>query len=101
VVCSFRVGKGLAALALLVGLQYAITWLSVRSDGVKHAVKNAPRLLFHRGQFIRASMRRERVTEDQVYAAMRSEGILHPGDVEVVVLETDGSMSVIRRPGGR
>jgi uncharacterized membrane protein YcaP (DUF421 family) len=42
-------------------------------------------------------MRRERVTEDEVQAAARAQGIDSLQDVTAAVLETDGSFSVIRR----
>ena len=37
--------EGLTAFALLIGLQYAITWLSVRFPVVEMSVKSEPRLL--------------------------------------------------------
>lgn len=40
-----------------------------------------------------------RVTEDELRAAVRPVGLAAMGDVEAVVLETDGSFSVIRRDG--
>ncbi len=44
--------EGLLALALLIGLQFVITWLSVRSPTVNRLVKAEPALLFHRGHFL-------------------------------------------------
>ncbi|MBL6458440.1 DUF421 domain-containing protein [Belnapia sp. T6] len=89
--------EGITAFALLVLLQYAITWLSVRSDRVRSFVKAEPCLLLSDGRFLHAAMRRERVTEDEVQAAARAQGIASLDDVAAAVLETDGSFSVIRR----
>lgn len=44
-------------------------------------------------------MRRERITRDEVQAAIGSEGGADPQDVAAVVLETDGSISVLREGG--
>src|SRR3990170_1372212 len=44
--------EGIVALALLIGLQFLITWLSVRSAKVSRLVKAEPALLFHRGSFL-------------------------------------------------
>lgn len=87
--------EGVTAFALLVMLQFAVTWASVRSVRVRGWVKAEPRLLFHDGAFLEAAMRDERVTRDEVLAAMRQGGHGGPDGVRSVVLETDGSMSVV------
>ena len=83
------------AFALLVMLQFAITWSSVRWHGVHRLVKSEPQLLYHDGSFLRAAMHRERVTESELLAAVRLQGRGSMGDVEAIVLETDGTISVI------
>ena len=91
--------EGIVALALLVGLQYAITWTSVRVSWVRRVVTGEPVLLLYRGDLLPASLRRARVTEDDVRAAIRSAGLAAVETAEAVVLETDGSFSVIRSAG--
>lgn len=87
--------EGLVALALLVALQFIITWLSVRSSTVSYLVKSEPRLLFHNGEFLRNAMRAERVNEYEVLQAMRSQGVSELDKVSSVILETDGSLSIL------
>ncbi len=89
--------EGVVAFALLILLQFIVTWLSVRSDVVRRAVRAEPRLLLYRGDFLRDAMRSERVTESEVCQAIRSQGILALGEAEGVVIETDGTFSVIGR----
>ena len=92
--------EGLLAFALLAGLQYAVAWLSVRSPRFGAVVKSEPSLLLHRGRFIEGAMRRQRVTRDEVVSALRSSGLSRPEDAAAVVLETDGSLSVVRATDG-
>lgn len=87
--------EGALALGLLVGLQYGIAWLSVRSPTVSQLVKGEPTLLYYKGEFLRDNMRRERVVEAEVRQAIRVEGSAAIADIQAVVLETDGSFSVI------
>jgi uncharacterized membrane protein YcaP (DUF421 family) len=87
--------EALAAFALLCGLQFAVAFLSVRSERFQRLIKAEPSLLFYRGVFVEAAMRRERVTQEEILAAMRGSGAAAPSDVDAVVLETDGSFSVI------
>jgi uncharacterized membrane protein YcaP (DUF421 family) len=87
--------RGVLALALLASLQFAITWSSVRVRWLRRIVTGEPALVLHRGGFLPAALRRVRVTEDEVRAAVRSRGIADLREVHAVVLETDGSFSVI------
>jgi len=89
--------EGLLALGLLVGLQYAVTWASVRSPLVRRVVKSEPSLLFYEGRMLEQALRAQRVTQAEVRAAVRASGMANLQEVEAVVLETDGTFSVIAR----
>ena len=93
---SVALVEGLAAFALLAGLQYAVAWLSVRSLRFSDLVKSEPTLLLHHGRFLESAMRSQRVTRAEILAALRSSGAVESGQVAAVVLETDGSLSVIQ-----
>lgn len=88
--------EGLTAFATLIGLQFIVAWLSVRSQWVSDLVKAEPTLLLHRGKYCRAAMKQQRVVEAEVRAAVRSQGIASLSEVEAVVLETDGSFNVVK-----
>jgi uncharacterized membrane protein YcaP (DUF421 family) len=45
-------------------------------------------------------MRAERITREEILAAVRANGAADVGEVAAVVLETDGSLSVILDAGG-
>lgn len=87
--------EGLAGLAVLILLQLVVTWLSVRSRLVRRLVRSEPALLYYRGRLLDRALRAERVTESEVYQAVRSSGSAGLGEVEAVVLESDGSFSVV------
>lgn len=86
---------GIFAFALLIGLQFTITWLSVRSKVISRLVKSEPKLLFYDGQFLRSAMKNERVTEPELLAAVRSEGLSDLHQVQAIILETQGEVNVI------
>ena len=93
--------EGVLALATLIGLQFLITWSSVRSPRVKALIKSEPTLLAHDGRLVEGAMRRQRMTRDDVLAALRSEGLDDLSQAAAVVLETDGSISVLKALSGR
>jgi uncharacterized membrane protein YcaP (DUF421 family) len=91
---SVALVEGVTALVLLVALQYAVAWASVRSRRVERLVKSSPTLLYRDG-FLDDAMRRERVTVDEVKQAARGQGHTDLDSVGAVVLETDGTLSFL------
>jgi uncharacterized membrane protein YcaP (DUF421 family) len=89
--------EGLVALALLIALQWVVAWGSSRSKRISQLVKSEPRVLYHRGHMIEAALLRERVAHEEIMAAARGSGYGDLSEVETVVLETDGTLSVIGR----
>jgi uncharacterized membrane protein YcaP (DUF421 family) len=94
---SVSLAEGATALALLIVLQFLVTWLSVRWRGFARTVRSEPALLVRNGEFCSDSMQRERITEGEVLSAVRSSGGRGIDDVSAVFLESDGSISVVRR----
>ena len=92
---SDRFGKGIVAFALLVVFQYVITWISVRSSIIQKLIKSEPALLLYRGEMLHDVMKEERIAEGEILAALRTSGISAIEDADAVILETDGSFSVI------
>lgn len=91
---------GLVALALLIGLQFIVAWLSSRSRLASQVCKARPTLLFFNGAFLQEALRAERVTEDEVRTAMRAAGLGSADQADAVVLETSGDLSVLFRRDG-
>ncbi|GAA0595761.1 DUF421 domain-containing protein [Caenispirillum bisanense] len=87
--------EGAAAFALLIGLQMAVAWGSARSPRFRRLVKAEPRLLLHRGEMLHGALLAERVAPEEVLAAVRSSGQADLSQVTAVVLETDGTFSVV------
>lgn len=86
--------EGVLGLVLLVLLQFVVSRGSHRWPAVERVVKSEPVLLYRRG-FLDVPMRRARVTRDEVRQAARASGRAALDGVEAVVLETDGTLSVL------
>jgi uncharacterized membrane protein YcaP (DUF421 family) len=86
---------GVVAFIALIGLQIALSWLCTVSHGVDHFVNGEPALLFHRGEILNEALKRERVTKEEVLAAVRNQQLGSTDEVESVVLETDGTFSIV------
>ena len=86
--------EGILGLVLLVGLQYLVAWASIRSRRVERLVKSEPTLLYRDG-VLESAMRRERITGDELRQAARGQGYADLSEVSAIVLETDGSLSML------
>jgi uncharacterized membrane protein YcaP (DUF421 family) len=93
--------EAFTAFALLVTLQYSLAWIKVRSAAVSELLAASPVLLYFRGRFVDDAMRRERFTRGDIESAVRQDGSGGMDGVEAVVLEGNGSLSVIRKTRGR
>lgn len=91
--------EGVAAFGLLIGLQFLITWSSTRWPAIEHLIKAEPSLLYYKGRFAPGMLRRQRVTEAEVLAAVREQGHATLAEIDAVVLETDGSLNVLANVG--
>lgn len=87
--------EGALALTLLASLQAAVAWVTVRRPGVRKVVTARPTLLFRDGQPLPDALGSQRVTLDEVRQAVRASGSGDLSAVAAVVLESDGSLSVI------
>jgi uncharacterized membrane protein YcaP (DUF421 family) len=93
---SVPLAEAVTAFALLISLQFFVSSLQTRSRAFAALVTAQPTLLYHRGELHRSALRRVRLTEDEVRAAVRQHGAGSLADVAAVVMESDGTLSVIK-----
>lgn len=92
-----KLAQSVTAILVLLGGQYLISLLALRSNAFEGLIKSDPALLYSGGSLNSATMERERVTEREVLQAVRKSGSASLEEVEAVILETDGTMSVIAK----
>lgn len=91
------IAEGIISIGFLILLQSMITWISVRAGWFENVVKARPTLLYSKDSFLTEKMQSQRVTRSEMLSAVRTSGIGALEQVEAVVLETDGSFSVIKK----
>jgi uncharacterized membrane protein YcaP (DUF421 family) len=79
---------------LLISAQFVVAFTSVRWKPFAAAVRSEPALLARDGRFCEAAMRRERITQDEALSAVRANGGRRIEEVESLILESDGTLSV-------
>jgi len=96
---SSLTGGVLAAVVLLL-LNAVVARLRLRWPGLRRIIEGSPTLLVLHGEVIAKHMRREGLDQETLEAALREHGLADLGDVEMAVLEIDGSISVVPANGG-
>jgi uncharacterized membrane protein YcaP (DUF421 family) len=91
---------GVVAAATLIGLNVAVSRLRWVFPGFKRYVEGVPVALVVHGQVQFQALRHEQLTQDELLAALREHEAASVENVELAMLEVDGSVSVIRRDPG-
>lgn len=94
---NVTLADGATAFVLLAGLQFVVAWLSVRWSLLRRTVTAQPAILVSDGVIDQEALRKARVTESQIMQAVRSSGFGHIGLIGAVVLEPNGTLSVISK----
>ena len=89
--------EGVTALALLATLQLVVAAVASRFPAARNLLTAHPTVLARDGALLDEALRAQRVAVAEVRQALRASGCGDLGQVAAVVLETDGSISVITR----
>ncbi|HEY0444147.1 MAG TPA: YetF domain-containing protein [Candidatus Limnocylindrales bacterium] len=86
---------GLVSAITLLAVDRGIDWLASRHPWLNGRLQGEPRELVRNGVVDEVAMKRERIDMDELHAALRANGVEHPEEVRLAMLETNGSISVI------
>jgi hypothetical protein len=84
-------------LAVLYGLQYAVSRARQASTAIQWLVDNEPLLLMAGREILYDNLKKARVTEDDLRSKLRLAGVTDREQVLAVVFETTGDCSVLAR----
>ena len=88
------------ALAALFAIQYVLSFLRARIDGVTRTVDNAPLLVMAGPDILRGNLRAAQMTEGDLYAKLREANVTQLEQVRAVVMESTGDVSVLHADEG-
>ena len=86
--------EGVAAMTTLIVIQVTLAELAMRFPMVERIINGKPTLLLSHGKLIPRALKKERITEEEVRGAIRAKGVTRVEDVDAVILENDGTLSV-------
>lgn len=71
--------------------------LEHRFPRFRRIAQDSPTLLVRDGRLLKQNLHREMLTEDELQANLRKQGIEHLSQVQLAILEVDGQISVIEK----
>lgn len=93
------VTDGLILVSTILGWNVLFDYLSFRFPRVRKLLQPPVLRLVRHGEILHRNLRREFITEDELWAKLRENGIDDLADVASVTMESDGTISVIKRKG--
>ena len=87
---------GVLAAVVLLALNAVVARLRLRWPRLRRVIEGSPTLLVLHGEVLADHLRREGLAQETLEAALREHGVSEVRDVEMAVLEIDGSISVVQ-----
>ena len=91
---------GIAAAVTLVVIDAVVDRLEQRSDRIRVRLEGEPRILVRDGVILPKALQEEGVAKGDLLSAIRQHGVAGVEGVDMAVLETNGSISVIPKSNG-
>lgn len=88
---------GVVVAATLIGCSLLLEYASFRWRGAQRLIEGAPTVLIHRGKVLESRLNHEWLRRTDLLHMLRQQGVQAVADVDLAVLDTDGSLSILKR----
>ncbi|WP_395092517.1 DUF421 domain-containing protein [Vaginella massiliensis] len=88
---------GTVALSTIILLQFVLASLARKSKKIEKIINSEPTLLFYNGVFLQDAMRKEYITEKEIYAVIRKYRLEDLAHVKAVIMELNGTLTVVKK----
>lgn len=79
------------------GLLYIVEILTQKFKGTRNVFEGKPEVIIHKGKLQRESMKKGKLDINQLLHLLRAKGAFSVKEVDYAVLETDGSVSILKK----
>jgi uncharacterized membrane protein YcaP (DUF421 family) len=86
---------GLVAASTLFLLNYVLKYLLFRFPGFRKVVQGDATMLIYKGKMLVANMQKTKISEEELMEAVREHGVESFKEVDLAIMEVDGSISVL------
>ena len=86
---------GLMATAVVMFLQCFISYITLKSNSVRKVICGTPSIIYDHGKFNIKDMNKLRININDVLGQMRLKGYYNFKDIDYVIMETNGDVSIV------
>ena len=91
------VTEGAILVSTIIAWNYVIDWLNYRVPALQEWLEAPPLLLVQNGRVLHRNLKHEFVTEEELKSKLREKGVKELSEVAQAHMESDGTVSVIKR----
>ncbi|MDD5953199.1 MAG: DUF421 domain-containing protein [Oscillospiraceae bacterium] len=91
--------SGFLPIGILVGCELVVSVLMMKSVLFRKWVCGSPIIVIRDGKVDRRQLRRLRMTVEDLFSQLRQSGVGHLEEVSYAIMETNGTLSVLKKPG--
>jgi len=88
---------GLVLAAVIIGLSVLVAYMMFKSKKLEALFQGEPTILIHRGEIIQGNLKKELLNIHELKTILRRQGLHNLDEIAEAVLESNGSLSVIRK----
>ncbi|MBO7394645.1 MAG: DUF421 domain-containing protein [Ruminococcus sp.] len=89
---------GITPIFAMVCFEVTVSWLCLRFPTVRRFISGSPKIVIRGGRIDRQAMADLRFSVDDLMMALRGSEVFDLAEVQYAIVETTGSMSVMRKP---
>ena len=93
--------NGIIPILGLLVMHLIISLLNIKSINIRKIICGKPSILIYRGKIDEKVLKKERFTVNELQERLRGNNVFNIADVEYAILETNGEVTVITKPGKR
>lgn len=89
--------RSIIPVTIIVVLQIATAFASLKFSKIRKGMEGESTYIIYKGKIIQEEMKRQRYTVEDLMMQLRSKDIQTPLEVEFAILETNGTLSIIKK----
>lgn len=91
------ISDGILLVATIVGWSFFLDWIGYHFPAIRRFIRPPALPLVKNGRMLKQNMRRELITEEELMAQLRLQGVEELQNVKLAFMEGDGRFSVIEK----
>lgn len=90
------VADGVVLVSTIAAWNWLFDFVTYRFPAVRQLIQAKPLRLIENGKVLRRNLRKEMITQEELMAALRGEGVEQIDQVRLATMESDGEITVVR-----